>query len=386
MYKRELDLPVKRSFFLFGPRQTGKSTLLRHLYAADQSYYYDLLITSEYLRFKATPSLFREEVISRPAGIRWVIIDEIQKIPMLLNEVHSLMAECPELVFIMTGSSARKLKSDEVNLLGGRALTYHLHPLTIRELLESTSLSTLLRFGALPPVVTAEPQMKVKILQSYVNTYLQEEIEREAQLKRMDSFIHFLRLAAYENGHTLNFSNIGREVGVSPKTVQSYFELLQHTLIGFFLYPYLKSQRKRLSKHPKFYFFDTGVVGALQQRLTVELMPKTPDYGEAFEHFVLLEIMRLNDYRNKEFRFSYFRTENGVEVDLVIETPGNTLIAIEIKSTDHVTNQHVRGLRSFHEEFPHAKLYCVATVPRPIRRGTVQIYPWRQMLDLLETL
>ena len=386
MYKREIRLPQNHSFFLFGPRQTGKSTLLKHLFSAEHSYYYDLLQTSEYLRLKASPSLLREEVLSRPLKIQRIIIDEVQKIPILLNEVQSLMTKFPALTFILTGSSARKLKSDEANLLAGRALTYSLHPLTVREIPEEIPLSTLLKFGALPPVVKAEKDLKIKLLQSYVNTYLKEEIEREAQLKKMDSFIHFLRLAAYENGNTLNFSNIGREAGVSPKTTQSYFELLQHTLIGFFLYPYLKSQRKRFSKHPKFYFFDTGVVSALQNKLSVDLIPKTPDYGDFFEHFLILEVMRLNDYFNKEFRFSYFRTERGAEVDLVIETPNEKLIAIEIKSTDQVTNKHVRGLKSFSEEFPRAELYCAATVPRPIKRGAVQIYPWKDMLEFLQAM
>lgn len=383
MYQREINLPQNHSFFLFGPRQTGKSTLLQNLYFGKDTYVYDLLNTSEYLRLKASPHLFRQEIISRPKHIKKIIIDEIQKIPLLLNEVHSLMNQFHNLVFILTGSSARKLKKDESNLLAGRALTYNLHPLTIREIPDHYPFVDILRFGSLPPVIDQEKEMKQKILQSYVNTYLKEEIEREAQLKKMDSFINFLRLAAYENGNAINFSNLGRETGVSPKTAQAYFELLQHTMIGFFLHPYLKSKRKRLSKHPKFYFFDTGVVRALQNKITVEPVPKTEEYGDVFEHFVILEIMRLNDYFNKEFQFSFYRTESGIEVDLVIETPQNKLVCLEIKSSDHITSKHTRGLRAFAEEFPVCELYCVCQVPRQIKIGNVTALPWKQMLEVL---
>lgn len=386
MYKREITLPKNHSFFLFGPRQTGKSTLLKENFSKQESYYYDLLQSSEYLKLKANPSIFRQEILARPPHIKKIIIDEIQKIPILLNEIHSLMSEIPNLIFILTGSNAKKLKTEEANLLAGRALTYFLHPLTTRELPKDILLTDLLRFGSLPPVINQEKTIKSQILQSYVHTYLKEEIEREAQLKKLDSFIQFLRIAAFENGNTLNFSNIGRETGISPKTVQSYFELLQQTMIGFFLYPYLKSQRKRLSKHPKFYFFDTGIVSALQNKLSVDLIPKTQEYGDAFEHFFILEIMRLNDYYHKDLHFTYFRTEKGAEVDLVIETPNQKILALEIKSSDQITNKHIRGLKSFAEDHPEAELYCVSTTARPLQKEKITVLPWRDMLEKIKSL
>ncbi len=351
---------MDKSLFLFGPRQTGKSTLLQSLFPGNTAYYYDLLKTEEFTRLSAHPELFREEIISRDPRITHVIVDEIQRIPDLLNEIQFLIESNNAPCFLLSGSSARKLKRAKANLLAGRALNYRLYPLTTTELGERFSLIKVLQIGSLPSVYLEESlEAAQDRLRSYVEIYLKEEIEMEAQLRRIGSFLHFLNIAASENGNTINFSNVARETGVSYQTVKSYFQILEDTLIGNFLFPYQRSFRKRLSKHPKFYFFDTGVVRALSKKITVPLEPKTPEFGRTFEHFVVLEAMRQADYRKLDYNFSYYRTEGGAEVDLIIESPKGEIFAVEIKASDAVDSSALRGLRSFAEVCPAAKLCCV---------------------------
>jgi len=373
-------LPLDAHFFLFGARQTGKSTLLHSFFQKETIYYYDLLKTEEFTRLAAHPELLREEVLSRPAHITHIVIDEVQRIPELLNEIHLLIESANAPYFALSGSSARKLKRSKANLLAGRALSYHLYPLTIEELGQNFSLTKALQYGTLPSVYLEESVQNAQDrLRAYVEVYLKEEIELEAQSRRIGLFIHFLTIAAGENGNALNFSNIARETGTSYQTVKSYFQILEDTLIGKFLFPYQKAARKRLSKHPKFYFFDTGIVRALTKKITVPLEPKTIEFGRAFEHFILLDIMRQAEYRKLDYNFSYYRTEGGSEVDLIIETPKGETFAVEIKSTDTIDSTHLRGLKSFKEICPSAKLCCVSTSPRVINIGEITILPWQEM-------
>lgn len=385
MIKRQIQLPKDKSFFLFGPRQTGKSTLLYSLFPKETTYYYDLLKTEEFTRLSAHPELFREEVISRSSKITHIFIDEIQRVPALLNEVHYIMETANPPCFVLSGSSARKLKRAKANLLAGRALSYRLHPLTTEELANRFSLTKALQIGSLPSIYLEETNSGAQArLRAYVSTYLKEEIELEAQLRNIGAFIHFLSIAASENGNVINFSNIARETGTSYQTVKAYFQILEDTLIGQFLFPYNKSLRKRLSKHPKFIFFDTGIVRALTKKLTAPLEPKTPDYGHVFEHFVILEILRQSDYQNLDFNFSYYRTEDGAEVDLIIETPKGKTFAIEIKATDMIDSSHLRGLKSFAEVCPKAILCCASTSPKRRQAGKVTILPWEEIFDWLK--
>ncbi len=382
MIKRLIDLPQKQSFFFFGPRQTGKSTLLKQTFPADQTLYYDLLKTEEYLRLLAHPQLFREEVLTRADKNRHVIVDEIQRVPNLLNEIHWLMEQPKAPQFIMTGSSARKLKRGQANLLGGRAVTEHLSPLIKGELGELFSLQKVLEIGSLPKIYLEQDRLMANgLLQSYVETYLKEEIQLEAQIRNLNPFIQFLNLAAHDNGAMIHFTNIARETGVSYQTIKSYYQILEDTLLGSFLLPYRKSIRKRLSQHPKFYFFDTGVVRALTKTLTVPIEPKTEAFGRAFEHFVILEIMRLIQYQKLEYTLSYYRTEHGAEVDLIIETPSGLIKALEIKSSDVIQSVHLRGLNSFVELRPNAKLGCACLAPQPRRVGKVLVMPWQQAIE-----
>lgn len=384
MLFRSVKLPKNKSFFLFGPRQTGKSTLLKSLFPAQTTLTYDLLNTQEYLRLSAHPSLFKEEVASRSEAITHVFVDEIQRVPHLLDEVHSLMESANSPYFILTGSSARKLKRGKANLLAGRALTYHLYPLMTEELGDRFMLKKVLQFGSLPSVSLEESEEgAAERLRSYVETYLREEIELEAQIRQIGLFVRFLTLAGHENGNMLNFSNIGRETGTNYQTVKSYFQILEDTLLGEFLFPYQKSQRKRLAQHPKFYFFDPGVVRALTKKLTVTVEQGTPDFGRAFEHFVILELMRKANYERRDWTFSYYRTEAGAEVDLIIETPRGDLYAVEIKGKDLVDSTDFRGLCSFREICPKAQAFCVSLSPRRREINNVTIVPWQEFLQTI---
>jgi uncharacterized protein len=385
MIDREVNLPKQNSFFLFGARQTGKSTLLKIGYEPSSTLYYDLLKTDEYLRLSARPSLIREEIMTRNEKITHVIIDEIQRIPSLLNEVHWIMESGKSPVFILTGSSARKLKRSHANLLAGRALTYKLYPLTFREVGGTFSLQKTLRYGSLPSIVCEdEEEMKMEKLRAYADTYLKEEIEIEAQVRNLQRFVRFLTTAAHTNGELINYSNIARETGTSYQTVKSYFQILEDTLIGNFLYPYTKSKRKRLSRQPKFYFFDVGVVRALTRRLTVAIEPQTSDYGKAFEHFIILEIMRANEYERWDLEFSFYRTEAGAEVDLIIETPKGEVLAIEIKGTDNIARSHLRGLKSFLSIRESAHLACVSNSKHQRKIDGIDVLPWKDVINWIK--
>lgn len=386
MFKRRLELPRDRSFFLFGPRQTGKSTLLKKTYSETETIYYDLLKSDEYTRLAANPSLFREEVLARDKSKTHVIIDEVQRIPQLLNEVQSIMTSPGKPpVFCLSGSSARKLKRAQANLLAGRAWTCHLHPLTHLECGPLFSLDKALRIGTLPSIYSEEKEESAhRSLKAYVNTYLQEEIAAEAITRNIGAFLRFLPLAAFENGNILNYSNIAKETGISYKTVQEYFQVLQDTLIGFLLPAFTKSARKQLAKHPKFYFFDTGVHRAVCGKLSVPLHPGTSEYGDVFEHFIVCEIARLIDYAGKDYTLSFYRTKDGAEVDLIIETPAGKIFAIEIKSSRAPDAARLRGLKSFGRDFPEASLFCAAPVPRARLLDGIKIVPWQDIFGFLE--
>lgn len=386
MVKRILKLPENNSFFLFGPRQTGKSTLLRETFRKETTLYYDLLRSDEYFRLSLNPSLFREEVFSRSKEITHVVVDEVQRVPQLLSEVQSLLeSEKPLLYFCLSGSSARKLKRSHANLLAGRAWTFRLYPFTHIECSPHFSLEKALSVGTLPPVYLEENESHAKrTLKAYAETYLQEEIRSEALLRNIGGFLRFLRLAGEENGNVLNYSNIARETGTSYKTVKEHFQVLEDTLIGFFLLPYGRSLRRRLVKHPKFYFFDTGVQRAITGRLSLPLRRGTSDFGRTFEHFLITEVIRLAHYREKDYAFSFYRTESGAEVDLVVERPDGKIYAIEIKGSDSPDSTTLTGLSSFAEISRGALLCCASLAPRGRISKGVRILPWQELFEFLD--
>jgi len=382
MIPRIIDLPFKRkSVFLFGPRQVGKSTLVKHLLAGLDYLGIDLLKGDILLKYKTNPSLLRAEAefLTKNRDKAFVFIDEIQKCPELLNEVHYLIEEFRgRISFILTGSSARKLKRVSVNMLAGRAWQFLLFPFTHLELDERFNLDDVLLRGTLPPVIDEHLQDSFRTLKSYVQTYLKEEILDEAIVRNIGAFSRFLDMAADQSGKIVNFSTISREAGVSSKTVKGYYQILEDTLIAIKLEPYLKSCRKRLTMHPKYYLFDIGVINAINGRISVSSVKGSTIYGMLFEHFVILESFRLIHYAEKPYRIFHWRSSHGAEVDLVVEAV-DMLWAIEIKSSSTIKPGSLRGLRSFMGDHPDARPLCVSICDTPYMAGDIPVIPWRDL-------
>lgn len=376
---RFLILTNTYSVLLFGARGTGKSTLVRNTYGVDKNLYLDLLDPEEEDRLARHPNLLIALVDAMPEDAHYVIIDEIQKVPKLLDVVHLLLEsrQCKK-YFILTGSSARKLKVAGVNLLAGRAFVYSLFPFSYLEC-ENFTLQNALMYGMLPKIFEfTAPDDKRHFLQSYALTYLKEEIWAEQAVRKLDPFRRFLEVAAQSNGKIINYSNIARDVGVEDKTVKNYFSLLEDTLVGFFLEPYQHSFRKRLKNAPKFYFFDVGVTRALAQMLSVIPKESTSYYGELFESFVITECWKLAAYFYSEYKFSYLMTGAGLEVDLVVERPGMPKLLIEIKSSREIFDTDLSSLKSIAEGLGNCEVVCFSNEPRQKRIGNIMVYPWEE--------
>jgi predicted AAA+ superfamily ATPase len=381
MIHRLINPLSTNSFFLFGARGTGKSTLLRHLFKENQGVLWiDLLDPEEEDRYSRAPGELVERINATSGKTRWVVIDEIQKVPRLLDVVHGRI-ESSDINFAMTGSSARKLKRESTNLLAGRAFIYNLFPLTHRELSSAFDLDLALSFGTLPGLLNlGSREEKDAFLRAYALTYLKEEVCTEHLVRKLDPFRRFIEIAAQCNGEIVNFANIARDVGVDIKTVQSYFEILEDTLVGFLLEPFHRSVRKRQRQAPKFYLFDPGIRRALDRTLTIDLKPGTYAYGRAFEHFIVIEALRLSAYRQNDYRFSYLRTKDDAEIDLIVERPGGTTALLEIKSAAHVDERDTRLLERFALDIPGAEAYCLSRDPVARRIGSVLALPWQEGL------
>ena len=378
MIPRLLKLPTNQSFFLFGPRNTGKSTLIKSSYDKSNSIVFNLLDPSLEDRFARDPLELDRIVRALPDEVEYVIIDEIQKTPRLLDVVHHLI-ETTDKYYVMTGSSARKLKHGGANLLAGRAFVYHLYPFSFLELEDRFDLELAMTWGTLPKVTSLSNVVaKKQFLDAYAHTYLKEEIWAEHFIKDLDPFRRFLEIAAQMNGKIINFHNIALDVGVDDKTIKKYYAILEDTLIGFFLDGFQNSFRKRFSTKPKFYFFDTGVVRSLSRMLSVPLIPRTAIYGEAFEHYVILECVRLSSYYNNDYRFSYLRTKDGMEVDLVVERPGKSLLFIEIKSTDNVTGESIASFIRLRKEYAECEAVCLSNDRFAKVIDGVWVLPWME--------
>jgi len=388
---REIELPENKSFFLFGPRQTGKSTLITSKYKNQYSLYFDLLRNDQFRKYSAQPELIRSEIeaaLHQNSPVTTVIIDEIQKVPSILDEIHLILESYPRLQIILSGSSVRKLKRLHANMLGGRVWTYHLFPLTYIEIGNGFNLDRALHYGTIPSVYLAETDNdRAEGLRSYISTYLHEEIEIEAQLRNVGGFLRFLPLAGAENGAVVNYSTLARNCGLALNTVKTYYQILDDTLLGFFLFPFGGSVRQRIVRHPKFYFFDTGVVTALQKRLNITIDDSQgAPYGNAFEHFIIAEIHRINDYGRLDIDISYYRTDRGAEVDCILKTPSGRIIAIEIKSTRIPSSHHCSGLLSFAGNYPDADLILACRAERTAKIGSVTVLPWVEVLEMVREL
>jgi predicted AAA+ superfamily ATPase len=378
MKTRLLQLPEDESFFLFGPRGVGKTTLLKHLPWFEHALYINLLMAGEEQRFARNPDELVAIVKALPHHITHIIIDEVQKLPKLLDIVHELI-ETTTKKFVLTGSSVRKLKHGGANLLAGRAFVYHLDPFSYLEISQSFNLVEALRWGMLPKIIEyATADKKQYYLEAYTNTYLKEEIWAEQFIRELDPFRRFLEVAAQSNGHIINFSNIARDVGTSDRNIQKYFSILEDTLLGFFLEPFQHSFRKRLSKTPKFYFFDPGVVRALTATLTLPLIQSTSQFGDAFEHFIILQSKQLANCYYREYRFSYLKTKDDAEIDLIVERPGLPILFIEIKSSSNVQLTHLMTLKKMAHEFGECEAICLSCDPYPKEMDGIKVWPWMQ--------
>jgi predicted AAA+ superfamily ATPase len=377
------DKLPEASFFLFGPRQVGKSTLL---HSEKPHLTIDLLDPELQLSYNKSPNLLRQQLDDLvPGKKRKILIDEIQRVPKLLDIVHAIMEKKPELQFILCGSSARKLRHGASNLLGGRALYRTMHPLTLNELSDDFNLQSVLAYGSLPKIYSTLKQKKIMeaqdLLRAYAITYLREEIKAEALVRNLQGFQNFLDIAVAQYGEQINFSSVSRDCQVALSTVKEYYSILEDTLIGFFLYPYLKSQRKRMSHQPKFYFFDNGVTRALLGSL--QDPPNATERGRLFEQWILQEIIRLNDYQQKDWKLSFWRTSHGAEVDILISRGTRLLYAIECKFTNQPSASHLSGLRSFHEKHTDIPCYIVAPVNHPSRLSFARVLPPHRLLQEL---
>lgn len=369
MFNRILDIESvinRKSVFLFGPRQTGKSYYLKKNYGSEM--YIDLLKTDEFFRLSSNPSLLREYVKSDNPEL--VIIDEIQKLPALLDEVQFLIEELGT-KFILTGSSARKLKYGGANLLGGRALTRHMFPLVSAEIPEY-DLIRIVNYGSIPSIyLSGEP---FEDLEGYVGTYLREEIQAEGIVRKLEHFSKFLNLAAICDTEMLNFSNIGSDLGMPAKTIREYFRILEDTLVGFLLQPYTKTIKRKAISTAKFYFFDIGVSNVLASRSNITM--KTELFGKAFEHFIALELRAFLEYSRDKRELAYWRSKSGYEVDFLL---GDT-VAIEVKGTETVTEKHLKGIKALSEDIDLDRKIVVSLDSRKRRIDDIEIYPYQEFL------
>ena len=371
MYTRVLGLEDVKddSVFLWGARQTGKSTLLKELFPDCR--YYDLLKGDQFERLNRRPELLREELLTSQEN-ELIIIDEVQKIPQLLDEVHWLITN-RNLRFILCGSSARKLKRSRANLLGGRAIRNVLLPLVSPEI-PDFDLAKAINNGMLPrPYLAKNP---AKRLQAYIGDYLQEEIRAEALTRNLSTFARFLEIAAISAGEMMNYNNIASECGVSAPTIKEYFSILEDTMIGYMIPAYKKVIKRRVIQAPRFYYFDVGITNHLLRRRNLE--QGSPEYGKAFEHFVIQELYAYCTYNNIEPGLSYWRTSSGYEVDVIL---GDAMVAVEIKSSKEVHPHHLKGLKAFAEEYPNTRRVVVSNDYRRRITSGVEIFPAVEFLQ-----
>ena len=387
MLEREIQLPENKDFFLLGPRQTGKTTLLHHFLKNRRFLEINFLKTSVFRKYAESPSLLLEEVAALDAGITHVFLDEVQRVPEMLNDVQSLIDSKVRQKFVMSGSSARKLKRQDANTLGGRAWNFTLFPLTVNEMGGNFNLKQTLSYGSLPQIFLSESTSdRIGNLEAYVDMYLEQEIKAEALSRKIGAFARFLKVAAQTNGELINYSSIAKDVGLNYMTVQDYFSILEDTLIGNFLLPIHHSERKRHKQSPKFYFFDTGVLRAVQGRLAIEAQPGTFEFGNCFETFIINEVQRINTYRKKRWTLGFLRTVNDVEVDLVIESPDSSVLGVEIKSKvlpDY--RDFGAGYEALKKLLPKAQFMCVCTGDSSRLVNGVRVEPYAEFLNWLRS-
>ncbi len=358
----------KKSYFLLGPRQTGKTTLIRHT-LPEETRVYDLLDSGTFLALSQNPGRIAEEL---EPSTRVMAIDEIQRLPILLNEVHRLIEE-HGIRILLTGSSARKLRQGGVNLLGGRARTMYLHPLTYRELGDLFDLPRAVRYGTLPSVYFSDDP--VADLRAYAGTYLRQEVVAEGATRNAPAFSRFLNVAALCNGTIVNFTRVASDAQVPRTTVYEYFEILKDTLILFEVPAWRRSSKRKPLVSSKYYFFDIGVASALQGR---DLRPGTPEFGTGFETYIMHELSSYADYRSTQ-ELCHWRSASGIEVDFIL----GDHTAVEVKAKRNVSASDLRPLMKLAEEHMLKRYLCVSLEPRIRVVGGVTVLPFAAFLDHL---
>jgi len=371
----DIQLPKGQSAFLWGPRKTGKTTFLRM--AFPDSIVYDLLQTGLFLEFAKRPSLLREQLFAAdPRQLKApIIIDEVQKVPHLLDEIHWLI-ENKGFRFIMCGSSARKLKRGKANLLGGRAWRYEMHPLVSTEVSDLNLLKALNR-GMVPAHYLQEEYRKS--LRAYVRDYLKEEVFDEGLTRNIPAFSRFFDAMGYSHGELTNYANIARDCGIDAKTVKEYYQILADTLLGTMIEPFMRRQdRQVITKAGKFYLFDVGVAGAITQRRISQ--ERGEQFGKAFEHFILMEILAHRAYKELDYDLNFWRTKSGLEVDFVL---GRGEVAVEVKGASRIDSSDLRPIKAFLQEYRPARAFVVCNEHRSRVHEGVHIIPWREFINML---
>ena len=364
-----LDKILKRKgVLLLGPRRTGKSFFINHQIQPDK--FINLLESETFRTFSARPEFLREMISPKD---KIIAIDEIQKLPNLMNEVHNLI-ESSDVKFLLTGSSARKLSRSYTSLMAGRVKMMNLHPLVSAEM-KDFKLSQVLQFGSLPPVFTSDDPWDE--LRDYTGLYLREEIQAEAHVRKIENFSRFIDFAAMTNGHILNFESIGRDAQVPARTIREYYSLLQDTLMGVTLNPIKSTAKRKCISAGKFYFFDLGVLNSILGRKSVS--PKTKEYGELFESFIFLELKAYIDYFSPDSKIEFWRIDAENEVDFII----NNEIAIEVKSTELVQEKHLKGINKFSEDGKIKRKIVVSLDKHRRKIGNTEIIPYRDFLNEL---
>ena len=370
-----IDLPSRKSAFLWGPRKTGKSTYLLEKFP--QSVVYDFLKTDLFLDYSKRPSLLRERLLAKDSmTLKYpVILDEVQKIPPILDEVHWLI-ENKGLRFILCGSSARKLRRGKANLLGGRAWRFEMFPLVSAEL-KNLDMLRVLNHGMIPTHhLEDNPE---KSLKAYTQDYLKEEVLAEGLTRNVPAFSRFFDAMAYSHSELTNYSNIARDCGVDSKTVREYYQILVDTLMGRFVEPFKRRQdRQIISKAAKFYLFDVGVAGIITKRKISE--ERGESFGKAFEHFIFMELVAYSSYNELDYEINFWRTKSGLEVDFVL---GKGEVAIEVKGSSRVEQRDLRSMMAFIEEYAPKKALLICNEREGRVRGQIRIMPWRRFLENL---
>ena len=371
----KIDLPPQQSTFLWGPRKTGKSSYLKQTFP--DSLVFDFLKTDLYLGYLKTPSLLREQLLAKdPKQLKHpVILDEVQKIPPILDEIHWLI-ENSEMQFILCGSSARKLKRGQANLLGGRAWRYEMFPFVWAEIAQPDLLQILNR-GLIPDHYLSEHYRKA--LHAYTQDYLKEEVFNEGLTRNIPAFSRFFDAMGYTHGELINYSNIARDCGVDAKTVKEYYQILVDTLLGTMVEPFKKRQNRQvILQAPKFYLFDVGVAGAIINRHLDQ--PRGELFGKAFEHYIFMELSAHRSYTELDYKINFWRTKSGLEVDFVL---GNGQIAIEVKGTSTIRPSDLKPMKAFIDEYTPQKAIVVCQEKQPRIHDGIHIMPYTEFLQRL---